>query len=82
MMTKSNNWFVNEKTSYEGSHIEQLTSQFGLLQIIKEPTHSPKNLRSCIDLIFTAQQNLVMNSVAHAFFTVIAAISWFSHLLI
>ena len=37
--TKSSNWFCHDKTNFEGDAIENLTSQFGLRQVIKEPTH-------------------------------------------
>ena len=36
---KSSNWFCHDKTNFEGDAIENLTSQFGLHQVIKEPTH-------------------------------------------
>ena len=36
---KSNLWFKGDKTSYEGSKIDAITPQFGLQQLINEPTH-------------------------------------------
>ena len=36
---KSGNWFRQDKTSFEQDAIENLASQFGLHQLIKEPTH-------------------------------------------
>ena len=36
---KSCNWYSRNKTSFEGSTIESITSQFGLHQLINEPTH-------------------------------------------
>ena len=53
---KSNNCYINDwyKTTSEGAKIEFLTSQFGLHQIINEPTHVLENSSSCIDLIFTS----------------------------
>ena len=59
----------NDITSFEGSEFDFLTSQFGLLQIIKEPTNMLENSRSCIDLIFTSQPNMVIDSGVHAFVT-------------
>ena len=53
-------------TSFEGSKLDFLTSQFGLLQIIKEPTYILDNSRSCIHLIFTSQPNMVIDSGVHA----------------
>ena len=53
-------------TSFEGSELDFLTSQFGLLQIIKEPTHILDNSRFWIDVIFTSQPNMVIDSGVHA----------------
>ena len=50
---KSCSWYSHDKTSFEGSTIEIITSQFRLHQLINEPTHLMKNSSSCIDLIFT-----------------------------
>ena len=36
---KLSSWFCHDKTNFEGDAIENLTSQFGLHQVIKEPTH-------------------------------------------
>ena len=41
------------------------TSQFVLFQIIKEPTHILKNSSSCIDLIFTTQPSMALQSRVH-----------------
>ena len=54
--------YQNDKTTYEGSKIEGIASQCGLHQLINEPTHLTKNTSSCIDLLFTSQPNLVMES--------------------
>ena len=59
---KSNLWCKSGKTSYEGSKIDSITSQFGLEQLISEPTHHTRNLSSYIDLIFASKANLVMES--------------------
>ena len=63
---KSSLWCNNDITTYEGSKIDGVTSQFGLHQIIKEPTHFIGDSSSCIDLIFTTQPNLVMESGVHS----------------
>ena len=63
---KSENWYKHNKTSYERVKIDTLTSQFGLQQIIKEPTHILAESSTCIDLIFTSLQNLVMKSGVHS----------------
>ena len=52
-------------TTFEECKIDIATSQFGLSQIIKEPTHILSNSASCIDLIFTSQCDLVMHSGIH-----------------
>ena len=52
---ESNLWFKGDKTSYEGSKIDAISSQFGLQQLITEPTHLVVDSSSCIDLIFTPQ---------------------------
>ena len=62
---KSCNSFSHHKTSFEGSTIESITSQFGLHQLINEPKYLLENSSSCIDLIFTSQPNIVMESGVH-----------------
>ena len=62
---KTTNWYKNDINSYEGLKIDTITSQFGLQQLINEPTHLTANSSSCIDLIFTSQPNLVMESGVH-----------------
>ena len=62
---KSKNWSEGDRSTIEGSKIEFLTSQFGLSQIIKEPTNILENSCSCIDLIFTTQPNMVLESGVH-----------------
>ena len=62
---KSKDWCSTDITSCKGSKLDLLTSQFGLSQIIKEPTHILDNSRSCIDLIFTFQPNMVIDSGVH-----------------
>ena len=62
---KSKNWYNENKTSFEGKAIESITSQFGLYQLINEPTHLWENSSSFIDLIFTLLPNLVLESGVH-----------------
>ena len=59
---KSKNWYVNDKTTTKGEKIEFATSQYGLHQIINEATHVLENSLFCVDLIFTSQPNLVVDS--------------------
>ena len=63
---KSSNWYKNNKTTYEGSKVDAITSQFGLQQLITEPTHILADSSSCIDLLFTSQPNLVIESGVHS----------------
>ena len=53
---------ISDITSHEGSLIDAATSNYGLHQLIQEPTHILNSSSSCIDLIFTSQPNLVMES--------------------
>ena len=64
--TKNKLWFDQDNTSYEGSILNELMAQYGLTQIIHEPTHILESSVSCIDLIFTSQENLVTNSGVHS----------------
>ena len=61
---KWSNWFCQDKTSFERDAIENLTSQFGLNQIIQESTRI-LDASSCIDLIFISQPNLIIESGVH-----------------
>ena len=63
---KSKNWYSHDITSHEGNEIENVTAQFGVQQIIKEPTHISNISSSCIDLIFTSQPNLITDSGVHS----------------
>ena len=63
---KSSNWYDKDKTSFEGKTIENVTSYLGLHQLIIEPTYILPNSFSCIDLIFTFQPNMVIESGIHS----------------
>ena len=56
-------WHDKDNSTFEGIVVESITSQFGLHQIINEPTHILKNSSTCIDLVFTSQPNLSVESV-------------------
>ena len=51
---KSSQWYKNDKTTTEVSKIPNLTSQYGLKQIINQPKYILNNSSSCIDLLFTS----------------------------
>ena len=56
-------WWPGGNSTPEGLRIEELTSYMGLSQLISEPTNfEPNKHPSCIDLIFTDQPNLVIES--------------------
>ena len=42
-----------------------MTSHYGLTQIINEPTHILEDSSSCIDLVFTSQPSMVLDSGVH-----------------
>ena len=62
---RSKSWYSDDITTYEGSKIDSLTKTHGLHQLISQPTHLLPTSSTCIDLIFTDQPNLVVNSGAH-----------------
>ena len=62
---KSKHWCSQDSTNFEGITIKNVTSRFGLSQIIKEAIHILESSSSCIDLIFTTQPNLVVESGVH-----------------
>ena len=57
---KFRTWCSTDKTTPEGAKLYNLTSQNELTQPLKEPANISENHRSCIDLIFTSQLNLVV----------------------
>ena len=63
---RSSSWWKNDKTTVEGARLEALTSLHGFHQLISEPTHLLPTSTSCIDLIFTDQSNLVVDSGTHS----------------
>ena len=62
---RSRSWWCEDKTSREGAQLESLTISCGLHQLISDPTHVLLNSSSYIDLIFTDQPNLVVDSGVH-----------------
>ena len=49
----------------EGTRLDSLVSTHGFHQLVSEPAHILQNLLSCIDLIFTDQPCLIVNSGVH-----------------
>ena len=58
-------WWSDDIETIEGTRLESTISYYGLYQIINEPTHFLQSSASCMDLIFTNQSNLVINSGVH-----------------
>ena len=63
---KSSLWYKNDKATYDVSKIDDTAPHFGLHQLINEPALLTRNTSSCIDLIFSSQPNLVIESGAHS----------------
>ena len=62
---RSKSWWADDVTSPEGTDIDSLTTVHELQQLMSEPIHLLPNSLSCIDLTFTDQPNLVVDSGAH-----------------
>ena len=58
-------WYRNDNTTYQGKALENVTSQFGLHQVIKELTHVLQNSSSCINLTTASPPNLIIESGVH-----------------
>ena len=62
---RSTQWWENDTENNEGRLFEPISSDNGLYQLISEPTHLMGDSKSCIDLIFTDQPNLIVESGVH-----------------
>ena len=58
----SNNWWPDDITSPEGTHVHSLISMYDFDQLISDPTHILSASSSCIDLIFNGQHNLAVDN--------------------
>ena len=58
-------WYRSDKSTYEGSRMDGLVSNYALQQLLNEPTHRTRKSSSCIDLFFCSQPTLVMESGVH-----------------
>ena len=63
---RSSKWCKYDISNNKGVQIDSVTSIHGLEQLIYEPTHILSNSSSCIDLVFTNQPNLVVDSGTHS----------------
>ena len=59
-------WYTNDSTNFEGSKNDFLTPSFGFHQILKKVIDILNNSCSCIDIIFTTQLYLVIESGVHS----------------
>ena len=59
---KLKNCYGCDKTYFEGDVLETLLYQFVLYQVINNSTHISDTYSSCIDVIFTSQPNLAVES--------------------
>ena len=58
-------WWVTDRTTIEGTHLEALTTFHGFEKLKSIPIQLLPNSTSCIDLIFTEQPNLVVDGGVH-----------------
>ena len=63
---KSHNWYKGDKNTASGTKLEIKTSHYELIQIINQTAHILEDASSCIDLIFTSQPNMVLDSRIHS----------------
>ena len=62
---RSTQWWENDSENNEGRLSEPISFDNGLYQLISEPTHLMGDSKSCIDLKFTDQPNLIAESGVH-----------------
>lgn len=63
---KCTNWWSDGSNNLCGTELYNLSTLLGYSQLIQEPTNfEPNKTPSCIDLIFTSQPNLVIESGVH-----------------
>ena len=68
---KSSNWCKNDITTIEGEAIENISSQFGLHQVINEPKHILQSSSPSFDLIFPSLPKLITEQVSIRLYIVI-----------
>jgi len=59
---RNSDWWASDTTNAQGREIADIAAQYGLYQLIDEPTHILPNSFSCIDLIFSSVEGLVSDS--------------------
>ena len=63
---KLSKWHFQFKSAFGGNVIDNITSQFVLYQVIKEPTYMLNISSLCLDLIFMSLPNLIIDSGIHS----------------
>ena len=63
---RSFSWWSDDINTLERTNLYSLTSSNGFFQLINDPTHVQSKSSSCIDLLFTDQPHLAVNSAVHA----------------
>ena len=59
---RSSKWWTDDKTTKEALKTENLLSRFSISQVISGSTQISINFNSCIDLLFTNEQNYRLGS--------------------
>ena len=63
---KCNKWLPTDINNVPGVELDKLFSLSGFTQLIREPTNlEPNKRKTCIDLLFSNQQNLITESGVH-----------------
>ena len=64
---RCNKWYSNDINTQPGIELDNLFSLSGFTQLIREPTNlEPNKRKTCIDLVFSSQSNLISDSGVHA----------------
>ena len=62
---QSKSLWSGDSTTMEGIRLDSLVSTYKFHQLISEPTHILRNSLSCVELIFSDERSLVVNSGVH-----------------
>ena len=63
---RKSSWYTGDPVIPHGASVEGLTPFYGLHQLFKNPVHLLQNSAACIDLVFTNQPQLVIESGIHS----------------
>ena len=64
--SRTSNWCLGDPVTPKGARVEALTYSYGLNQLVKTPANLLQNSATCIDLVFTIQLHLLMESGVHS----------------